>query len=152
VSRIKVLVAAVSLDMTAEGIFTAVAQRDDMTLVESRIVTTAEVDALLETLPLSGDCAVVLVGSHVVTEQSAASWLAQYKNLVVLRVDIIGDIVRSRPATSVWTRCWRRCASSPTAPALRRASGFCIFNCGPCPPASTLAPILFRTWRKSARC
>jgi AAA+ superfamily predicted ATPase len=94
VSRIKVLVAAVSLDMTAEGIFTAVAQRDDMTLVESRIVAAAEVDALLETLPLSGDCAVVLVGSHAVTEQSAVNWLAQYKNLVVLRVDIIGDIVR----------------------------------------------------------
>lgn len=93
-SRIKVLVAAVSLDMTAEGIFTAVAQRDDMTLVESRIVTTAEVDALLEALPLSGDCAVVLVGSHAETKQSAMGWLAQYKKLVVLRVDIIGDIVR----------------------------------------------------------
>jgi AAA+ superfamily predicted ATPase len=94
VSRIKVLVAAISLDMTAEGIFTAVAQRDDMMLVESRIVSAAEVDALLETLPLSGDCAVVLVGYHTVTEQSAVKWLAQYKNLVVLQVDIIGDIVR----------------------------------------------------------
>ena len=92
-SYIQVLVAATSLDMTAEGISAAVAQREDMTLIEDRIVGLAEVGRLLDEMPLQVNCAVILVGPHAETETSASSWLAQHKELVVLRVDILGDLV-----------------------------------------------------------
>lgn len=93
-SHIQVLVAATSLDMTAEGISAAIAQREDMTLIENRIVAITEVARLLDEMPLPVDCAVILVGPHAETETSASSWLAQHKELVVLRVDILGDLVR----------------------------------------------------------
>ena len=92
-SYIQVLVAATSLDMTAEGISAAIAQREDMTLIEDRIVGLAEVGRLLDEMPLPVNCAVILVGPHAETETSASSWLAQHKELVVLRVDILGDLV-----------------------------------------------------------
>src|SRR6476620_711784 len=80
--------------MTAEGISAAIAQREDMTLIEDRIVGLAEVGRLLDEMPLPVNCAVILVGPQSETETSTSSWLAQHKELVVLRVDILGDLVR----------------------------------------------------------
>jgi AAA+ superfamily predicted ATPase len=94
VSRINVLVAATSLDIQAEAIAAAIAARTDMVLVESRVVAAAEVAVLLESIPLSPQCALVLVGPHVDTEEPAERWLAERKDLVVLRVDTIDDVVR----------------------------------------------------------
>jgi hypothetical protein len=94
VSRIDVLVAATSLDMKAEVIAAAVAQRSDMTLIEGRVVATKELNALLDTMPPAAHCALVLVGPHGDTKETAARWLSDRKNLVVLRVDIIEDVVR----------------------------------------------------------
>lgn len=93
-SHIQVLVAATPLDMTAEGISAAIAQREDMTLIENRIVAITEVGRLLDEMPPPVNCAVILVGPQSETETSASSWLAQHKELVVLRVDILGDLVR----------------------------------------------------------
>lgn len=93
-SRINVLVAATSLDMKAEGISAAVAQRADMTLVENRVLAAQEVGTLLDAMPLSEHCALVLVGPHADTEEAAAHWLEDRKDLVVLRVDISEDLVR----------------------------------------------------------
>jgi hypothetical protein len=94
VSRINVLVAATSPDMKAEGIAAAVAQRTDMTLVENRVLPAEEVGTLLDAMPHSAHCALVLVGPHAGTEETTARWLEDRTDLVVLRVDINEDLVR----------------------------------------------------------
>lgn len=93
--QINVLVAATAPDIEAEGIAAAVAERMDMTLVEGRVLTVAEMGTLLESTPLSEPCAVVLVGPHTDTEEPAERYLAERPNFVVMRVDApVGDVVR----------------------------------------------------------
>ena len=93
--QINVLVAATAPDIEAEGIAAAVAERMDMTLVEGRVLTVAEMGALLESTPLSEPCAVVLVGPHTDTEEPAERYLAERPNFVVMRVDApVGDVVQ----------------------------------------------------------
>jgi hypothetical protein len=94
VPRIHVLVAATSLDLKAEGISAAIAQRRDMELVESRVVEVFEIEHVLSRLPPSLRCALVLVGPAAETEAPAATWVERRKDLVVLRVDILEDVVR----------------------------------------------------------
>jgi AAA+ superfamily predicted ATPase len=94
VSRINVLVAATSRDMKAEGISEAIAQRSDMILIKSRVVLAEEVAIHLDAMPSSAHCALVLVGPLSDTKEAAARHLQRRKDLVVLRVDIIEDIVR----------------------------------------------------------
>ncbi len=94
VSRINVLVATTSLDVKAEVIAASVAARSDMNLVESRFVAVAEVDSLLESIPSSPQCALVLIGPSTETDELAERWLAERSDLVVMYVDIIDDIVR----------------------------------------------------------
>jgi hypothetical protein len=93
VSRINVLVASTSTDVKAEVIAEAVATRPDMHLIARRYVTTAEVDALLESLPPS-PCALVLVGRPAEADALARRWLAERIDLVIMHVDVVDDTVR----------------------------------------------------------
>jgi len=94
VSRINVLVASVLPDLKAEVIAEAVAARRDMNLVEGRCVAAAEVDALLESIPESPQCALVVVGRPADTDELAGRWLADRADIVVMHVDVVGDVVR----------------------------------------------------------
>ena len=93
-SQIHVLVAATSPDLKAEGIASSVNARSDMTLLEGRVVDVTRVDELLEAVPISDRCALVLVGPFSQTNDIAQRWLAQRDELVVMLVEIVGDIVR----------------------------------------------------------
>src|SRR6185295_382129 len=94
VSRIDVLVASTSLDLKAEVIAASVAARPDMNLVEGRFVAVAEVDDILDAMPASAQCALVLVGPTTETHELAQLWLAKRADLVVLHVDVVDDTVR----------------------------------------------------------
>jgi hypothetical protein len=93
VPPINVLVVATSPDVMAEVISAAVGRRTDMVLVERRIVAVAEVDLVLRSIPSSLPCALVVVGYQGNTEVLAEEWLADRPNLVILRLDIVDDIV-----------------------------------------------------------
>jgi AAA+ superfamily predicted ATPase len=94
VSRINVLVATTSLDVKAEVIAASVAVRPDMNLVERRCVLVTEVDSLLNSLPSSPPCALVLVGRPTEISELAQHWLAKRADLVVMMVDVFDDVVR----------------------------------------------------------
>ena len=94
VSPINVLVVATSPDVKAEGIAAAVEARADMTLVGHRVLTAADTNNLLPTLPSSPPSALVLVGPPAETNALAARWLAERADLVVMHVEIVADIVR----------------------------------------------------------
>ena len=92
--RTNVLVAATSLDIQAETIAVAIAARNDMSLIASRVLTVSEIGEALESLPLSLQCALVIVGPRAETAKVTEHWLEARKELVVLRVDIFDDVVR----------------------------------------------------------
>jgi len=92
--RINVLVAATSPDVKAEVISEVVGARPDMNLVKRGVVPVTEANAFLESIPSSPQCAFVLVGPPWETDQLAERWLVQRADLVVLRVDVVDDIVR----------------------------------------------------------
>ena len=89
--RIQVLVATTSPDLKASFISEAVARRTDMALVENRIFAAEEVQATLATMAPEAPAALIVVGRNEFSEDMAARWLAQRRNLVVLGVDIVGD-------------------------------------------------------------
>jgi AAA+ superfamily predicted ATPase len=93
-SAINVLVVATSPDMKAEGIAAAVEARSDMDLVGHRVLTVAETDVRLQSLPLPLPCAVVIVGPPATTEDLAERWLAARADLVVMHVELVADLVR----------------------------------------------------------
>ena len=91
----KVVVAATALDIKAESIAGAVAERTDMALVGGRVLTVPELDELIESQTLSGRCCIVLVGPDPATEAPAERYLARSAQYVVLRVPApLGDGVR----------------------------------------------------------
>jgi len=83
---VNVVVAATALDIKAESIAGAVAERPDMTLVAGRVLTVPEVDTLVAARTLTGRCCIVLVGPDAATEAPAERYLAEPANYVVLRV------------------------------------------------------------------
>lgn len=92
---INVVVAATVPDIAAEGIAAAVAGCMDMALVQGRVVAATEIGAILESTPLTGPCAVVLVGPDEDTEEPAEHYLSERPDFVVMRVNApIGDVVR----------------------------------------------------------
>ena len=94
-SPVEVMVTATSPDIQAEGIARAVAERLDMTLVEGRVLTVAETDALHRSRSLSKRCGLILIGADTDTEEPAERYLAQFPYYVVIRVTVpIGDVVR----------------------------------------------------------
>ena len=93
-SAINVLVVATSPDLKAEGIAAAVEARADMDLVGHRVLTEAETNSLLQSLPSSPPCALVLVGPPDRTNAMAERWLVARADLVVMHVEIIANFVR----------------------------------------------------------
>lgn len=91
--RITVLVAATSPDIKAEVIAASVAARPDMHLAANRTLTVSEVHNTLAAIPESNSCAVVLVGGSFDPAGPARHWLDLRPNLVVMLVDVVGDIV-----------------------------------------------------------
>lgn len=93
-SPINVLVVATSPDVMAEVISAAILRRTDMVLVERRIVAVPELDAVLGAIPPSLPCALVVVSCRGNTEELTEQWLAERPTLVVLRLDVVDDIVQ----------------------------------------------------------
>ena len=151
-SHIQVLVAATSLDMTAEGISAAIAQREDMTLIEDRIVGLAEVGRLLDEMPLPVNCAVILVGPHAETEDKhlILACAAQGARGAARRHSGRPGSL-SRRGTSEWIRCSPRCRSLSTAPGFRPANASRNFSFVQRPDRARLAsPRRYRG--KGGRC
>lgn len=93
-SRIHVLVVTSSPDLQAEVIAESVAARPDMTLVNGRCLSLAEVDRALEDTPPTAPRALVLVDQNAKTDEMTRRWLTERTGLVVMYVDVIDDIVR----------------------------------------------------------
>lgn len=92
VSPINVIVAATSPDVKAEIIAAAVGRRVDMTLVEQRVLHVAEVR--VDSLPSFPQLALVVIGGEDDTKETAKRWLAERPDLIVVRVEVVGDIVQ----------------------------------------------------------
>ncbi|MGE5110681.1 MAG: ATP-binding protein [Acidobacteriaceae bacterium] len=92
-SRTNVIVAAISNDVQAEVIAECVADRADMHLVGGKYVLTAQLDKVLASLSSSDPCALILVGKPTDTNEIAQRWLAERSTVVVVHVDIMGDVV-----------------------------------------------------------
>ncbi|HEV7991907.1 MAG TPA: ATP-binding protein [Gemmatimonadaceae bacterium] len=93
-SRINVLVTFTSRDLKADVIAASVEARPDMNLLDHRAVPVSEVNAILESLPASKQCALVVVSRPVETDDLARQWLARRADLVVMHVDLVDDVVR----------------------------------------------------------
>ncbi len=65
-----------------------------MILVERRVVAVTEVGVVLRSIPSSLQCALVVVGCQGDTEELAEQWLADRPNVVILRLDIVDDIIQ----------------------------------------------------------
>jgi hypothetical protein len=94
VPQFPVLVASAVSDLQVSGIIAAIRQRRDMTLISERMAALAQVRTLLRHLPASQPCALILVESSSVPEDSGwpaeqARLLNERPNLVVLRLDIV---------------------------------------------------------------
>jgi hypothetical protein len=94
VLTVNVLVAASPPDIQAEGVAAAVANRDGMALVADRVLALDDVSARLESIPVSEPCALVLMGRGSDVEALATWWVTERAGLVVLRVDVIDDLVQ----------------------------------------------------------
>jgi hypothetical protein len=93
VLRINVIVAAISKDVQAEAIAECVADRADMHLIGGTYVLTSQLDQVFASLSPSDSCALVLVGRPIDTNEIAQRWLTERLTLVVVHVDIMGDVV-----------------------------------------------------------
>lgn len=92
-SRINVIVATGSPDVMAEVVAESIAARQDMNLVEDRCLSNVEVDRILESDTSLDRCALVLIGHPSETVELQQRWLAARQDLVIMRVDIVGDFV-----------------------------------------------------------
>lgn len=93
-SRINVIVATDVPEVMAEVVARRVAARQDMNLVEGRCLSSAEVEAILRSGTSYTPCALVLVGPPSETSELEEHWLAARDDLVVMRVEVVGSIVR----------------------------------------------------------
>src|SRR5881394_1148971 len=94
-SKINVIVATKDPpEVQAETFAELVDARQDMNLVEGRCVSNKEADNILSsgTGPTPG--ALVLVGRPNETDELERKWLAARNDLIVMRIVVIGDIVR----------------------------------------------------------
>ncbi len=106
-AQINVLVVDISNDVLAELIADAVLKNSDMELVGSRkdppdpkdprglFVAQGEVEHALKTLSATDQCAVVVVRRSTKSSAvSAEQWLSVRDDLVIMHIDVDGDIVR----------------------------------------------------------
>ena len=82
-----------SPDLMAEVVAESISARQDMKLVEGRCLSNAEVDRILESDTSLDRCALVLIGHPSETVELQQRWLAARQDLVIMRVDIVGDFV-----------------------------------------------------------
>src|SRR3954466_10318005 len=89
VSRINVVIAVTKtgLQALAEGIAENVTRRDEMTLVGGQQVSVGQADALLQSIPASPHCAVVIVGPPSEADPLAQRWLSERSDIVVMLLD-----------------------------------------------------------------
>lgn len=88
-----VLVASSYVDLTAEVLSAAVVRGDDMRLMGDRVISLVEIEELLAPLPPLSACALFLVGPSTDTEQIERCWLSKFERLIVLRINIVDDLV-----------------------------------------------------------
>lgn len=93
-TRINVIVTTTLTDIEAQVIAESVKVRPDMTLIEGRHVDAGKVESLLASLPPQPPCAIVLLGDPAQTGELAERWLAIRADLVVMLVDVRGDVIR----------------------------------------------------------
>lgn len=89
---ISVIVVSVSPDLAAELIAAAVARRPDMTLLEQRVLAVSEVCVDQNHFPMQ--LALIVVGDEDSTKKLAHDWLCKRSDLIVVRVEIVGDAVQ----------------------------------------------------------
>jgi SpoVK/Ycf46/Vps4 family AAA+-type ATPase len=94
VTKINVVIAASPHDVQADGIRAATETNSDLSVVGNRVIALDEIARTLATIPRDAPCALILVGAHDQVNATEARWLAERSQLVVLRVEVIGDIVR----------------------------------------------------------
>jgi AAA+ superfamily predicted ATPase len=142
VSPIRVLVTATSSDIKAEVILSAVAAEPGMRLFEERVLTLAEVEPILAEIPASDATAVIWVGGSFDANGPADRWLKFRPTLVLLLVNVVGDIVqfglRNPNLDSVLSAVHALARRAGTAPDQRIAR---IDLLAPRPPAAQAPPL-----------
>jgi SpoVK/Ycf46/Vps4 family AAA+-type ATPase len=91
---IRVLVTSTSRDIKAEVILSAVAAEPGMRLDQKRVLSVAETEPLLVGIPASEVSAVIWVGGSFDPNGPADRWLRLRPKLVLLVVNVVGDIVQ----------------------------------------------------------
>lgn len=89
---ISVIVVSVSPDLVAEFIAAAVARRPDIILQEQRVLAVSEVCVDQRHFPMQ--LALIVVGDENSTKELAHDWLCKRSDLIVVRVEIVGDAVQ----------------------------------------------------------
>lgn len=93
-AKVSVIIAASPHDVQADGFEAAIKANDEFDIVGDRIIPFDAIATALSAIPHSQPCAVVLVGSHTDLRTEERRWLEDRPRLVVLRVDVLGDVVR----------------------------------------------------------
>lgn len=88
-----ILIAASEPDLVAHGLLAGVMARDDMRLACERVLSTAEVAAVLSALGGAKPCAVVLIGKSANGDARSQGWLRDYPDIVVVRATLADDLV-----------------------------------------------------------
>jgi hypothetical protein len=86
---VSVLVVSVSPDLAAELSAEAVARRPDMTLLKQRVLAASDVCVDESEFPMP--FAIVVVGHEDEPRRLANDWLRERSDLIVVRVEIVGD-------------------------------------------------------------
>jgi AAA+ superfamily predicted ATPase len=91
---IRVLVTTTHRDIKAEVIRSIVAGEPNMCVLEEDVLTVAEVEPILATIPIGEPCALIWVGGTFDPDSPADQWLKFRPSLVLLLVNIVGDFVQ----------------------------------------------------------
>jgi len=94
VTRINVIVVMTSPDIMAQGMAESIAARSDMELFAGRCLEKADVDDILYSGRNLDRCAIILIGHPQDTVKLQERWLNARSEMVIMRVDIVGDIVK----------------------------------------------------------
>lgn len=83
-----------SPDIKAHGVVESIAARSDMDLFAGRCLEKGDVDEILYSGRALDRCAIVLIGHPEDTFTLQERWLRARSEVVIVRVDIVGDVVR----------------------------------------------------------
>ena len=93
-AKISVIIAATPHDVQADFIKSAIDAREDLRVVGDRVISVEQIASTLTVVPRQHPCAIVLVGSHIDLGDAEQHWLEERPRLVVLRVEVVGSVVR----------------------------------------------------------